>query len=110
MPRRFPKEFRDDVVWVTRSGSLTYEEIVHDFNISSSSLQRWLCQDDIDDGAREGLTSTEQEEVVRLRRGNRRLRKENEILRRAPVYFAKNALPMKSPLVRELATEGFPSR
>lgn len=83
MPKRFSKEFRDDVVWVTRGGRLTYEGIAHDFNISSSSLQRWLRQADIDNGVCEGLASTEQEEVVGLRRDSRRLRRESEILRRA---------------------------
>jgi len=93
MPKRFPKEFKDDVVRVARSGKLTHEEIAHDFNISLSSLKRWLHQADVDDGLKDGLTTTEQEEVVRLRRDVRRLTMENEILRRAAAYFAKDALP-----------------
>ena len=93
MPKRFPKEFRDDVVRVARSGKLTHEEIAHDFNISLSSLKRWLHQADIDDGLKGGLTSAELDEVVQLRRDNRRLVMENEILRRAAAYFAKDALP-----------------
>jgi len=93
MPKRFPKEFKDDVVRVARSGKLTHEEIAHDFNISLSSLKRWLRQADVDDGLQSGLTTTEQEEVVRLRRDVRRLSMENEILRRAAAYFAKDALP-----------------
>ena len=93
MPKRFPKEFKNDVVRVARSGKLTHEEIAHDFNISPSSLKRWLRQADVDDGVRDGLTSAEQEEVVQLRRDNRRLTMENEILRRAAAYFAKDALP-----------------
>lgn len=93
MPKRFPKEFKDDVVRVARSGRLTHEEVAHDFNISTSSLKRWLHQADVDDGLRDGLTTAEQEEVVQLRRANRRLTMENEILRRAAAYFAKDALP-----------------
>lgn len=93
MPKRFPREFKDDVVRVARSGKLTHEEIAHDFNISLSSLKRWLHQADVDDGLKGGLTTTEQEEVVRLRRDVRRLSMENEILRRAAAYFAKDALP-----------------
>ena len=46
MPKRFPKEFRDDVVRVAHSGKFTHEEMVHDFNISLSSLKRWLHQAD----------------------------------------------------------------
>jgi transposase len=56
-------------------------------------VRRWMRQADIDEGIKDGLTSAEQEEVVRLRRTNRRLEMENEILRRAAAYFAKDALP-----------------
>ena len=93
MPKHFPKEFKDDVVRVARSGKFTHDEVAHDFQISVSSLKRWLDQANIDDGLKDGLTSAEQDEVVRLRRDNRRLVMENEILRRAAAYFAKDALP-----------------
>jgi transposase len=93
MPKKFPKEFKDDVVRVARSGKFTHEEVAHDFQISVSSLRRWLDQANIDDGLKDGLTSSEQGEVVQLRRDNRRLVMENEILRRAAAYFAKDALP-----------------
>ena len=92
-PGVFPKEFKDDVVRVTRSGKFTHEEVAHDFNISTSSVKRWLLQANIDDGLRGGLTSTEQEEVVQLLRDNQRLTMENEILRCAAAYVAKDALP-----------------
>jgi len=52
-----------------------------------------MRQADIDDGIKDGLTTAEQAEVVQLRRSNRRLEMENEILRRAAAYFAKDALP-----------------
>ena len=93
MPKRFPKEFRDDVIRVARSGKFTHEEVAHDFNISVSSLKRWLDQANIDDGLKDGLTSADQDEVVQLRRDNRRLTMEVEILRRATAYFAKDAAP-----------------
>ena len=93
MPKHFPKELKDDVVRVARSGRLTHEEIAHDFRISTSSLKRWLHQADVDGGLTGGLTTTEQEEAVQLRRDVRRLSMENEILRRAAAYFAKDALP-----------------
>ena len=67
--------------------------MAHDFNISTSSVKRWVLQADIDEGLKGGLTTTEQEEVVQLRRDVRRLSMENEILRRAAAYFAKDALP-----------------
>ncbi len=93
MPKRFPPEFKTDVVKVARRGDLTINEVAHDFDIAPESVRRWMKQADIDDGVKDGLTTAEQEEVVKLRRANRRLEMENEILRRAAAYFAKDALP-----------------
>jgi transposase len=72
---------------------MTRAEIAADFGISESTLKRWITQADIDDGIRDGLTSAEQSEIVQLRHDKRRLEMENEILRRAAAYFAKDALP-----------------
>lgn len=93
MPKRFPSEFKRDVVTVARRGDLTVAEVAADFNVSAESVRRWMRQADIDDGVRDGLTSSEQSEIVQLRRDKRRLEMENEILRRAAAYFAKDALP-----------------
>ena len=93
VPKKFPPEFKRDVVTVARRGDLTYVEVAADFDISVESVRRWVRQAEIDDGIKDGLTSAEQAEVVRLRRENRRLEMENEILRRAAAYFAKDALP-----------------
>lgn len=93
MPKRYPLEFKRDVVTVARRGDLTVNEVAADFDVSPESVRRWMRQADIDAGVKEGLTSSEQAEVVRLRRDNRRLAMENEILRRAAAYFAKDALP-----------------
>ncbi len=93
MPRRFPPEFKRDVVAVARRGDLTIAEVAADFDISDESVRRWMRQADIDDGIRDGLTTAEQAEVVQLRRDKRRLEMENEVLRRAAAYFAKGALP-----------------
>ena len=93
MPKRFPAEFKRDVVTVARRGDLTINEVAADFDIAPESVRRWMRQADIDDGIKDGLTSAEQAEVVQLRRDKRRLEMENEILRRAAAYFAKDALP-----------------
>ena len=93
VPKKFPPEFKRDVVTVARRGDLTIAEVAADFDISEESVRRWMRQADIDDGIKDGLTSTEQQEVVRLRRENRRLEMEVEILRRATAYFAKDAAP-----------------
>jgi transposase-like protein len=93
MPKRFPPEFKADVVRVARRGDLSIAEVAADFDISVESVKRWKRQADIDEGIKDGLTSAEQAEVVQLRRANRRLEMENEILRRAAAYFAKDTLP-----------------
>lgn len=93
MPKKFPAEFQRDVVAVARRGNAPRAEIAADFGISESTLKRWLAQADIDDGVKDGLTSTEQNELVQLRRRMRRLEMENEILRRAAAYFAAETLP-----------------
>jgi len=93
VPKKFPPEFKRDVVTVARRGDLTIAEVAADFDISPESVRRWMRQQDIDDGIKDGLTSAEQAEVVKLRRENRRLEMENEILRRAAAYFAKDSLP-----------------
>jgi transposase len=93
MPKRFPPEFKRDVVTVARRGDLSINEVAADFDISPESVRRWMRQADIDDGIKDGLTTAEQTEIVQLRRDKRRLEMENEILRRAAAYFAKDALP-----------------
>ena len=66
MPKRFPKEFRDDVVRVARSGNFTHEEIAHDFQVSASSPKRWLDQANVDNGLKDGLKTSEQDEIVHI--------------------------------------------
>jgi len=69
-------------------------KIAEDLGISESCLRNWMVQADIDDGRREGLTSDERAELVRLRREKRVLEMEVEILKRASAYFAReNVLP-----------------
>lgn len=93
MPKKFPVEFKRDVVRVARRGDLTLAEVAVDFDVSVESVRRWMHQADVDDGVRDGLTTAEQSEIVQLRRKARRLEMENEILRRAAAYFARDALP-----------------
>ena len=93
MPKKFPEEFKRDVANVARRGDLSVAEVAVDFGVSEHSVRRWMHQADIDDGIREGLTTSEQSELVQLRREKRRLEMENEILRRAAAYFAKDHLP-----------------
>ena len=93
MPKPFPKEFRRDVVAVARKGEATLSQIAKDFGISELCLHRWLKIADVDDGVRPGVTSSESAELRDLRKRNKTLEQENEILRRAAAYFAREISP-----------------
>ncbi len=94
MPAAKPAEFRRRAVDLGRQGDKPVAQIARDLGISESGLRRWMTQAEVDEGKREGLNSPEKQELVRLRRENRVLVTENEILKRAAAYFAKeNVLP-----------------
>jgi transposase-like protein len=95
VPKPHPKEFRDDVVAVARKGEAPIAEIAKDFGISESCLRNWLTRADIDDGRRPGTTATDSAELKELRRRNRLLEQENEVLRRAAAYLSQANLPGK---------------
>jgi transposase len=93
VPKKFPQEFKRDVVRVARRGDLTHAEVAADFDVSVESVRRWVRQADVDDGVVDGQSSSEHSELVQLRRKARRLEMENEILRRAAAYFAASSFP-----------------
>jgi transposase len=94
MPRPHPPEFRARAVELAREHAKPLDQIARDLGISSSCLRGWVKQADVDQGHREGLTTDERAELVRLRREARTLAMENEILKRAAAYFAReNMLP-----------------
>jgi transposase len=85
----YTPEFRAEAVRLYRTSDRPLSEIATDLGVSKESLRRWAKQRGIDDGLREGLTSDEREEIARLRKENRILREERDILRRATAFFAK---------------------
>jgi len=94
MPTAKPPEFRRRAVELARSGVHPVAKVASHLRISESCLRRWMAADDVNAGSREGLTSDERKELVELRRRTRVLEMENEILKRASVYFAReNVLP-----------------
>jgi transposase len=94
MPAAMPAEFRKRAVDLAREGSRPIVQVARELGISESGLRRWMAQAEVDDGRREGVSSSEKQELVRLRRENRVLAMENEILKRAAAYFAReNILP-----------------
>ncbi|MGQ4601234.1 IS3 family transposase [Nocardia sp. R6R-6] len=109
MPKPYPEEFRRDVVAVARKGQAPLTQIAKDFGISESCLANWLKKADIEDGNRPGVTRAESEELRELRKRNKLLEQENEILRRAAAFFARELPPkMMYPLVRDLAADRIP--
>ena len=88
-----PREFRDNVVAVARRGNAPVTQIAKDFGISESCLRNWLAKADVEDGLRPGTTTTESLELRELKRRNRLLEQENEVLRRAAAYLSQANLP-----------------
>jgi transposase len=94
MPRPYPPEFRRRAVELARRRDKPITHIARELGIASSALHRWIKQAEIDEGQRDGLTTDERAELVRLRRANRTLEMEVEILKRASAFFAReNVLP-----------------
>jgi transposase len=85
----YPPEFRRRMVDLVRGGR-TPEALSHEFEPTAQSIRQWVRQADLDEGRRkDGLTTEEREELVKLRRDNRTLREEKEILRKAAAWFAQ---------------------
>ena len=94
MPRPHPPEFRQRAVELARMREKPVAKIAEDLGISESCLRNWMAKADVDEGRRDGTTSAERAELVELRRRLGVAEMENEILRRAAAYFAReNVLP-----------------
>jgi transposase len=89
-PRRsFTPEFKADIVERCRAGDRSIGQVAKDFDLGETAVRTWVRQAEVDAGERDGLTSQELEELAQLRRENRRLREDVEILKRATAFFAK---------------------
>jgi transposase len=97
VPRPYPREFRDDVVRVARNrdDGVTIEQIATDFGVHPMTLTKWMRQADIDEGTKPGKSTNDSAELQNLRRRNRLLEQENEVLRRAAAYLSQANLPGK---------------
>lgn len=87
--RTFTPEYKAEVVAMYRTTEKSVAQIARELDLTESAVQRWVTQAEVDDGKREGLTTTEREELAHLRRENRILREERDILKRATAFFAK---------------------
>jgi transposase len=94
VPGPHPPEFRKRAIELARERSKPFCQVAKDLGISESCLRNWVTQADIDEGRREGLTSPERDELAKLRKENRVLKMERDILSRAAAFFAaENVLP-----------------
>jgi|SRR5215212_4548254 transposase len=87
---RYTQEFKAEAVQLARySPEKSIRQLAYELDISDQTLRNWINQAQIDRDEREGLTTQEREELGRLRRENRILREEREILKKAAAFFAK---------------------
>lgn len=94
MPRShppYPPEFRAEAVRLYRESGRSLNAISKDLGISLESLRSWVNQAKIDTGEKAGLTTEEREELRRLRKENRTLRMERDLLKKAAAYFARES-------------------
>jgi len=93
MPRTrnpYPAEFREQIVALARTGR-SVEDLAREFEPCAATIHGWVKLAERDDGHRsDGLTSEERDELRRLRRENRQLRQERDILAKAAAWFAQS--------------------
>jgi transposase len=87
--RSFSAQFKAETVGLIRSSGKTIGEVCRDLDLTETAVRRWVQQAEIDAGKRPGLTTAERAELAELRRENRILREEREILKKAAAFFAK---------------------
>lgn len=89
----YPPQFRSRILELVRSGRKA-SELAKEFNLSDQTIRNWSRQAELDAGDRkDGLTTDEKAELTRLRRENRTLREERDILSKAAAWFAQEAAP-----------------
>ena len=89
-PRRsFTKEFKAEVVELVRQSGNSVASVARDLDLTQTAVRAWVKQADVDDGRRDGLTSAQLAELAQLRKENRVLREERDILKRATAFFAR---------------------
>ena len=87
--RSYTPEFKSEIVDRCRAGDRSIAEVARDFDLTEPAVRRWVAQAEIDAGERPGLSTEEREELSRLRRENKRLQADVDLLKRATAFFAK---------------------
>ena len=94
--RPYTPEFRQQIIELVRTGR-SPDELAKEYEPSAQTIRNWVAQDDRDTGRRlDGLTTKEREELRQLRRDNRRLREERDILKKAAAWFAQESKSIPS--------------
>ena len=89
-PSKYSPEFRERAVRLARESQSSIGQVARDLGMHPETLRLWVRQDEANDGSRaDRLASAEREELTSLRRENRELRRANEILKAASVFFAR---------------------
>ncbi|MCK5438586.1 MAG: transposase [Gemmatimonadetes bacterium] len=89
--RKFSDEFKRDAVEIVNSSDKSIAQVARELGIYDSTLGNWVKRDEINRGVRDGVTTTEREEVTELRRENARLRMERELLKRAVAFWVRES-------------------
>jgi transposase len=87
----YPPEFRAEAVRLYRDSGKSLNAVAKDLGVSLESLRKWVNQAKIDAGEKAGLTTEERAELARLRRENRTLRMERDLLKKAAAFFARES-------------------
>ena len=95
--KRYPTEFRRRMVELVRAGR-SPESLGKEFEPTANTIRKWVEQSDLDEGLRtDGLTTAERAELRELRRENRQLKLEREILGKAAAWFARESITLPKP-------------
>lgn len=89
--RKFSPEFKAEAIALAKSPGMSIGRAAKDLGMAESTLHRWVSQSAIDAGEKEGLTTDERKELAQLKRENRILKEEREILKKAAVWFARES-------------------
>ncbi len=91
----YPAQFRVEAVHLVQQGERSLPRIASDLGICEQTLRNWVKQAEIDVGERVGLTTEERDELRQLRRENRILKEERDILKKAAAFFARENVPIR---------------
>ncbi|MFB9210115.1 transposase [Nonomuraea spiralis] len=85
----FTREFKAEIVELCQRGDRLVGQVAKDFDLTETAVRQWIRQAEVDAGQRDGLTSSERQELEALRRENWRLREDVDVLKRATAFFAE---------------------